>query len=329
MVTIMFQADPKSAPQEIFAKFPRALAVALSPAIARALVALPVNQTSVADLTEPRPSSVTLKGGYFNAHRAVLQWILNCGKAGKTVYFRPGLYTFSQYAKIVISCEQLEVNYLSNQIMGHMQKIASKQVHSAEVEKVFQAVDVPRKIKQMVCESIGNAMWEDRCLAVRAYENLCKKEGMEEFRDGLNKHYDDLERAYYRTPEGRADLLAQQEKAAEKERKNANRIARERGVNPSAVTVLEPGKGIYNVKTEGMRVRNGRGGRPGRVAVKLGQMGVTPASFTGRNSQCQARQTDSSAASATTGATDNTPTFIHPSAFEEVTKKVEDMSVKQ
>jgi hypothetical protein len=287
-ITVLYQAAPDSETDVLYASFPKDLAVALSPYIARALNEDPLNQSSVADL-KPKPSSVTIKGGILQAHGEVLKWIFNCGKAGKTVTWHSSqVHTFYQYAMMVLSCEKLQVAYLPAQLMNRIENIASRQVHSVEVAKIFTHINGPHKIKQVVCESIANAMWENKCQAVHAYNELCNQEKFKEFADGLDAHYKRREREFFKTPEGKAAKKEQEEKRgkakenrqAAKERRENNfkrAVARRHNVEEDKITPT--GKGNYTLSTQGTRVRKGQGEKPGFVKLNLASLGITTQQF--------------------------------------------------
>lgn len=236
---------------------------------------------------------MTIQGGSLAGHREVLRWILACGEAGQTVQYHTTKLVagFAHYAMVVLSCERLEVPVLRAQLMARMLKIAARQVHSADVAKVFANIRGPHKIKQMVCESIAQAMWERRCQAAPAYWQLVEQEQFKEFNDGLNAHYLTLERAYSKTPAGEAKRAAQQETEkgqierqelhAKMEKQSVQQqIARLHNVEPADVTVRQDG--CVTLSVEVQQVRNARGGKPGYVAVDLGKLGVTPQQFRAR-----------------------------------------------
>jgi hypothetical protein len=113
---------------------------------------------------KPKPdSSIVIEGGKFEFYTEVLKWILSCSEAGKTVTFRwfdpPA---FFDYGLAVLSCEKLQVNVLEAKVLARMQAIVARQVHSVDVERVFTAFSGPHKSKDIVCQSIGAALWEGR-----------------------------------------------------------------------------------------------------------------------------------------------------------------------
>jgi hypothetical protein len=306
-ISIHHQATQDSELKVLFASFPKDLAVAMSPYMARALNAVPLNQVSVADLKPKNSTTVTIRGGLLEAHTEVLQWILNCGEAGKTINYRAGYFTgFSDYAMMVLSCETLGVPYLRTQLMARMENIAAIQVHSVEVAKIFTTIQGPHKIKQMCCESIATAMWEDRCLASRKYNDLCEQEEFKEFNDGLDAHYRSLEHAYYKTPEGKADLATQKEKESRRERRKQadaerheryvknkeqnlkEKVARLHNAAPEDVTVQKDGNISLSIEAE--RVRKSQAGRSGYVRLDLGKIGVTPGAFRAKDTWSSNRQ---------------------------------------
>jgi hypothetical protein len=140
---------------------------------------VPLSQIPLSDLKPKSDSSVVIEGGKFEFHQEVLKWILSCGEAGKTVTFRwfesPA---FFDYGLVVLSCEKLQVNVLETQILARMQAIVAKQVHSIDVERVFTAFSDPHKFKDMVCQSIGGAMWEERLQSFGAYQPSVQDAGI-------------------------------------------------------------------------------------------------------------------------------------------------------
>lgn len=309
-IKILYQENDESQPFILYDNFPKDLAVALSGFIARAMNAVPLNQIALSEL-KPKSNAVTITRSSVQANLEVFNWILACGEAGKTVNYRShfGVFgnAFSEIAQIYLASEQLQVSYLPAQLMTKMGNIAARQIHSAEVEKVFMLIQGSHKIKTLVCESIATAMWENRCKAVRKYNELCQRAEMKEFAEGLNMHYHKLEEAYYKTPEGKADLKVQGEKKVQRQQKKQeaaerreqnykNRVARAHNVAPEAVTVT--GNGSYTTKVEGARVRKAQGNRPGYVALDLAKMGVESKNFRPKNSDESRRRRGDAATSA-------------------------------
>lgn len=289
IISILHQATEESEAVVIQSAFPKELAIALSGFFARAFDALPLSQIPVSELKPKSKSTVVIQGGEVESHREVLDWILSCGKAGKTVAFRwlqaPSFY---HYALVFLSCEKLQVSVLQAQVLARMKDIAAVQVHSIDVERVFSSISGPHRFKDMICQSIGQAMWEKRLLAIGAYKALFKVEEYHEFKEGTDAVYEQLQKQYYKTPEGKIvkkELEEKNRKAEEKreavkvclEENFKQAVARHHNVQPSRITPT--GEGRYTLSTDGRRVGKGRGGRPGFVKVDLAHLGITPHQF--------------------------------------------------
>jgi hypothetical protein len=288
-ISIYHQATEESKKVLIHDAFPKDLAIAMSGYIARALKALPLNQIAVADLTTRPTNTVTIEGGRFESLVIVLKWMLACGKAGRTVQLHYlSSPTFYEYGMVWLSCERLQVQQLPAQVMARMEQIAAMQVHSIDVERIFTSLAGPHKFKEMVCESIGQAMWNERLKAYGAYKALMRMPEYEEFANGTNAVTERLLKEYHATPEGREELKAQEEKATNSDAKRQasavrrdgqfkERVARRHNVDPADVTVH--GNGRFTITAETRTVRNPQRGRPGYVALDLGMAGVTSRQF--------------------------------------------------
>ena len=334
-ISIYHQATEESKKVLIHGEFPKDLAIAMSGYIARALHAIPLNRIPVADLT-PRPTNtVTIEGGRFESLVHVLKWILACGKAGRTVQlFHIQGPAFYEYGMIWLTCQRLQVQQLPIQVMARMEQTTAVQVHSLDVERIFTSLAGPHKFKEMVCESIGQAMWNNRLKAYGVYTALMRMPEYEEFTKGTNTVLARLQKEYNATPEGREELKVQKEKAAkseEKQQANAarhdrefkERVARRHNVNPADVTLH--GNGRFTIAAETRMVRNPQRGRPGYVALDLGVAGVTPRQFVGSDFPTLATgkgNKDSTAAAKVTTADKNPASKTHaPEAAKESDSK--------
>jgi hypothetical protein len=284
-ITIFHQESEGSEPVLGYEAFPKALAIAFSGYIAKAFNAVPLSQIPLSEMKPKSKTQVLIKGGKRHVHEEVLDWIYSCGKAGKTVTFRwfntPAFY---DYALVYLSCQKLEVNVLQAQVQARMRDIAAIQVHSIDVERVFTAFSGLHMFKDMVNQSIGQALWDRRLQAYGAYKALLKMEEYSEFKAGTDDVYAKLQKAYFKTPEGKAAKMEQEKKAqqveekrtAMKERREENfkrTVARHHNVETSKVTPT--GDGRYTLTTEGRTVRKPHGNRPGFVQVNLGALGVS------------------------------------------------------
>lgn len=288
-ITIYHQATKDGPKFVLHQAFPKDLAIAFSTYMSRAFNAVPLSQISLSQLTPRSESTVVIKGGRLDIHREVLDWILACGKAGKTVTFRwlqvPAFYN---YSLVLLSCEKLGVNVLQGQIQARMRDIAVIQVHSVDVERVFSFLSGPHPLKDMVCQSIGQAMFDGRLKAFGAYKALFEREEYRGFKEGTDAVYEKLDKQFFKTPEGKIakkeqearEQQCQEKREAAKGRREQNfkrAAARRHNVDPSRITPA--GEGQYTVTTDGRRVRKGQGGRPGFVQLDLGQMGINPRQF--------------------------------------------------
>jgi Skp family chaperone for outer membrane proteins len=284
----------------MYPAFPKELAIAFSGYVAKAFNAVPLSQIPASEMKPKSESQVTITGGKLEAHEEVLNWILRCGQAGKTVTFRwfqsPA---FHDYGMVFLSCEKLQVNVLQAQILARMQNIAAVQVHSIDVERVFSTILGPHKFKQMICQSIGQAMWDGRLKAAAAYKALFKKDQYAELKQGVDAAYDKLQRQYYKTPEGKANRKEQEERAQKAEEKDESAKQRReqkfrrsvaRHHNVETANVTPTGNGGYTLSTEGRRVRKAHGAKPAFVQVDLGAMGVTAQQYRAPERRAQQQQ---------------------------------------
>lgn len=284
----------------MYPAFPKELAIAFSGYVAKAFNALPLSQIPASEMKPKSESQVTITGGKLEAHEEVLNWILRCGQAGKTVSFRwfqsPA---FHDYGMVFFSCEKLQVNVLQAQILARMQNIAAVQVHSIDVERVFSTIFGPHKFKQMICQSIGQAMWDGRLKAAGAYKALFKKDQYAELKQGVDAAYDKLQRQYCKTPEGKANRKEQEERAQKAEEKDESAKQRReqkfkravaRHHNVETANVTPTGNGGYTLSTEGRRVRKAHGAKPAFVQVELGAMGVTAQQYRAPERRAQQQQ---------------------------------------
>jgi hypothetical protein len=284
-IEIFHQETEGSEPVVVCEAFPKALAIAFSGYIAKAFNPVPLSQIPISELKPKSTTQVLMKGGKQYVLEEVLDWIYSCGKAGKTVTFRWfSSPAFFDYALIYLACQKLEVSVLQAQVQTRMRDIAALQVHSIDVERIFTAFSGPHMFKDMVNQSIGQAMWEDRLQAYGAYKALLKMNEYSEFKAGTDAVYEKLQKAYFKTPEGKAAKMEQEKKSQEAEAKrnaatqrredNFKRtVARHHNVDASKVTPT--GDGRYTLTTDGRTVRKPQGNRPGFVQLNLGALGVS------------------------------------------------------
>lgn len=292
-IAIFHQETEGSEPVLVYEAFPKALAVAFSGYIAKAFNAVPLSQIPLSEMKPKSETQVLIKGGKQFVHEEVLYWIYSCGKAGKTVTFRWfNSPAFHDYALVYLSCQKLEVNVLQAQVQTRMRDIAAIQVHSIDVERIFTAFSGPHMFKDMVNQSIGQALWEGRLKAYGTYKALLKMKEYSEFNEGTDDVYNKLQKAYFKTPEGKVAKLEQEKKSLQAEAKrnaatqrrdeNFKRtVARHHNVETSQVTPT--GDGRYTLTTDGRTVRKPQGNRPGFVQLDLSALGVSVQQYRAAN----------------------------------------------
>jgi hypothetical protein len=342
-IAIWHQATEDGEKVILYENFPKDLAVTFSGFVAKAFNAVPLSQIP---LSEPKPKSATsflIKGGKREVHEEVLEWILACGKAGRTVAFRwlpsPAFY---HYGLVLLSCQKLQINVLATQIQTRMRDVAAFQVHSIDVERVFTSFLGPHTYKDMVCESIGQALWEGRLQAFGAYKALWTQKEYQDFKQGTDAVYDKLKKQWYKTAEGKVAKAEEEEKARKaEEKRQAAKERRENNFkrtvaqhhNVSSVNIQTTGNGRYTLTTDGRQVRKGHGGRPGFVEVNLRALGVTAqqfrvSDFTGlpRKAKQSIPDAEAAATKSAAEAENETPTTWTPTAMDpkDVAKAGED-----
>ncbi|ERF73589.1 hypothetical protein EPUS_07523 [Endocarpon pusillum Z07020] len=295
-IAILHQATEDSKKVTLYPAFPKELAIVFSGYIAKAFNAVPLSQIPLAEMKPQRETQVLIEGGNAESHGEVLEWILSCGRAGKTVPFRWfNSPAFHAYGLVYLSCAKLQVNVLQAQVQARMRDIAAKQVHTLDVERVFSSLAGPHMFKDMVSHSIGQAMWDGRLQAMGAYKALFKKEEYAEFKEGVDAVYDKLLKQWHKTPEGKTakkeqeekDRKAEEKREKAKERRQANfqrAAARRHNVDPSSIK--PSGSDTYTLTTDARQVRKAQDGRPGFVQLDLGTLGVSSRDF--RRADCPA-----------------------------------------
>ncbi|KAF7506399.1 hypothetical protein GJ744_011753 [Endocarpon pusillum] len=252
-IAIYHQATEDSERVTLYPAFPKELAIAYSGYIAKAFKAVPLSQTPLAEMKPKREAQVVIEGGNGECHGEVLEWILCCGKAGKTLPFRRlNSPAFHAYGLIYLSCAKLQVNVLQAQVQARMREIAAQQ-------------------------------------AVGAYKALWKMEEYREFKEGVDAVYDRHRKQWSKTPEGKAahketeqrQRKAQEQRDRAKQRRDANfqrAVARRHHVEPASVTP-DGNDGSYTLSVEGRQVRKSQAGRPGFVQLDLATLGVSSRQF--------------------------------------------------
>lgn len=300
-VAILHQETDGAKATPIHSAFPKDLAMAFSGYVARAFKPVQQSEAPVAEIQSESDLSVTIKGGKFHVVYEIFKWIFECGQAGKIIPFSwlksPA---FHNYSLVLLACEELEIDSLKGQVLIRMRDIAKVQVHSTDVERVFSSFDGPHRDKDMVCQSIGQALWDGRLKAYPAYQALFRQREYQEFKNGTDAVYEKLQRQYFKTPEGKAAKKEHDAKTAlakpKQETTKTGRteivrdtIAKSHGVAPDRVTLT--GNGRYTLSADAQPVRNGQGGRPRFVKVGLGSLGVTPQQFRPAEARPASRKT--------------------------------------
>lgn len=184
-----------------------------------------------------------------------------------------------------LAARQLGIDFLETQLMQRLVNIAGRQVHSEDVELIFSMIEGPHELKDMVCQSIGTAIWERRLRHRGLYEKLRHTEGFEEYAQGVEEVIQGLKAAKKSSPEHMAMIAEKKEQAKrmkwrleeEEKRKTARYVANKYKVKPSAVTVR--GTQGYTISTEGRVVNRSNNACQRRVAVPHTSREITSESF--------------------------------------------------
>ena len=227
-----------------------------------------------------------ITGGRRDSYRDVLEWALSCCNGGKVRNFQfIALHQFYNYSMAYLAARHLGIDFLETQLMQRLVNIAGRQVHSEDVELIFSMIEGPHELKDMVCQSIGTAIWERRLHHRNFYEKLRRTEGFEEYEQGVSEVIEGLKAAKKSSPEHMAMIAEKKEQAKrmkwrleeQEKRKTARYVANKYEFKPSAVTVR--GTQGYTISTEGPVVNRSNNACQRRVAVPHASREITCESF--------------------------------------------------
>jgi hypothetical protein len=135
-------------------------------------------------------------------------------------------------------------------------------------------------MKDIVCESIGNTIWEMRLVLRYIYEDFRRTKGFGEFDTGVGKMIERPRSEWKASPEYQA-IVAQKKDVAEKYKKQREdkrklkfdeHVAKQYKVNPSVVQVCGDG---CTLTTEGRAFNNGKNGHQKRINISLANLQIT------------------------------------------------------
>jgi hypothetical protein len=236
----------------------------------------PLNKTPVADLLKPHRKAFIITGGRRESYRDVFEWMLFCcllNGVRNFQYFKR--HIFYNSATAYLSAHELGVAFLETHLMQRLENIAARQVHSEDVELIFSQIEGPHELKDMVCKSISNAIWERRLRVRHIYKELPKAKGFEEFGQGVSQVIAGLKAIKKSSPEYLAMIAEKKEQAKmdkwrfeEREKKRTTKkIANKPKVPPSAVTIR--GDQGYTITTQARVVNKGKNSHLRRLALPL------------------------------------------------------------
>ncbi|KAF7504702.1 hypothetical protein GJ744_001983 [Endocarpon pusillum] len=281
---LLWQESTGSAPETLYEFFPRKVATAFFKSFDKAF--LPLKESSVAEQLEPHPTTFVITGGRRDSYRDVLEWALSCCDGGRVRNFQSiALHQFYNYSMAYLAARRLGIDFLETQLMQRLENIARRQVHSEDVELIFSMIEGPHELKDMVCQSIGTAIWERRLRYRGLYEKLRRTEGFEGYEQGVGDVIKGLKAAKKSSPEHTAMIAEKKEQAKrmkwrleeQEKRKTARDIANQYKVKPSAVTVR--GTQGYTISTEGRVVNRSNYPCQRRVAVPHTNRKITSEGF--------------------------------------------------
>ncbi len=241
------------------------------------------------DIDGPRAKSITIVSGGFDAHKAVLSWMLACCE-GRGVQPFPVVdrRRFWHYAHVLESAKILQIESLWEELWGRMKDIAKSQVHSDDVRAVYLSTEKGSPVRSMVAESIGRALLERRLVARPAYKMLRQSTQFKDFDDDVNQTIERLKKESAESGEGKAARA--KKPASRKVAKEAAKMHfKELQNDPRKMTTAEVAQHL-DVPTEAVKsetdgtfkvtvatdiVRKGRKGRGRFAAFPLRQAGIT------------------------------------------------------
>ncbi|EXJ82538.1 hypothetical protein A1O3_06351 [Capronia epimyces CBS 606.96] len=184
-IVILYKQTADAEPLILCEAFPKAVATTFS--TKWKLDFPPINKMKVADLQKPARKSVSVVGGRFNIHKAILGWMLSCCN-GKGIQRFPypthKAFTYLYLARAcaaIIGCE-----YLEQEVSKAMERMAHTQIHSEDVRALYLLTPPDNDMKKFLAEHVASRIWEKRLKAKGAYTTL--REEIPEF----NKAIDDI-----------------------------------------------------------------------------------------------------------------------------------------
>jgi hypothetical protein len=253
----------------------------------------PLSAIPAANLSTPRGNSLILFGGYIEAHRAVLTWMLTCcdGRGIQPFPYFPHL-KFWKYTCALQSAEQLQIQHLHTELSARLEAITNRQIHSNEIETVYNLTPSGHPARIQAAESIGRALLERRLVARPAYEALRADPTFAAFDRDINDAIHRLKQAYAASEEGQA-ARADRQQARTAAKEAAKKRAQHRQNNPRNLTTVEVANqlavplesvrtaedGSFAYTVAAQLVRKGRNGRGRYAALPLRQVGVTDEAF--------------------------------------------------
>jgi len=295
---ILWRESADSEPLVFYESFPRGVATAFAESFNKAFP--PLNKTPVGNLLKPQPKTFVIVGGRRESYREVFEWMLSCctGRGVRSFPFIR-IQSFYNYSMAYLAARELGVKFLETHLMKRLETIARLQVHSTDVEVIFSMIEGPSEFKDMVCKSIGTAIWEHRLKARYFYEELRHTEGFEEFDQGVTDVIEGLRMARKSSPEYMAMIAEKKEQAQrmkwrreeQAKQKTTQFIANKHRIPASSVKIR--GDQGYTISTEGRVVNRGKNGRASRIAVPLASLDITRESFS--EAQPKYRQSDAPA----------------------------------
>jgi hypothetical protein len=209
----LYKSTPESEPCALVDPLPKAILVHFSGKFKEAFPAtspLLINQSN-------QKTAYTLTVGTKEANLTALKWMVQCCSGRGIVQVERN--TFFQYARVLEVAEALDIPILCKQLNFHMKKIAETQVPIEDVQLVYHHLPTSSPIRQLVVESIGNAIWNRTLQYAWAYRKF-RDENLE-YAAEVSEHL-----AKLRAPQIEAEKAARKEQRKE-ERKEKRAKHRE------------------------------------------------------------------------------------------------------
>ncbi|KKY24786.1 hypothetical protein UCRPC4_g02316 [Phaeomoniella chlamydospora] len=147
----------------------------------------PVRQVSVTDMTKPMAQTAVIVGGRIEAYREIFTWMLECCQGrGLQDFPRVQREMYWRYATVVEASQILQIDILLYEITERLTAIGRAQVHSEDVRKVFLTLPKGNIVRNLIIESIGNAILERRLKAWTVYNTV--QEEFPDFEHGLDNY---------------------------------------------------------------------------------------------------------------------------------------------